>query len=293
MDTAEDATIIPGCGHILCWKCLECKFSRELVVVLGEADLSLSILQCIAYIRSDNAYLPNKLCPECRGPLDRRRLVPITVFIETFLLQPPTSQKQLDPITKTKPSKKIELLLDILKATREQSGGHDKTIVFTQFSSFQTILVEHLFRNGYKAMRYDSSVSTENRLKTLDRFRTDPAVDVLLMSMKQGNVGLNLDMANRVVLMDVGWNSSLEDQAIGRVLRIGQTKEVHVYRLIINNTVEERISEYYHRTKEVVANTFSGEGNLEECRIGPEQMANFIRGGSSPVTSPATAGPST
>ncbi|SAM05802.1 hypothetical protein [Absidia glauca] len=263
MDAAEGAMIIPECGHILCKRCLG------------------------LYLTSDSSHLPNKLCPECRGPLAQKKVVPATVFTEVFLSPQRTNKKQLCP--STKPSKKIELLLDILKAAREQSGGHDKTIVFTQFVPFVAILAEHLNRNGYKFMRYDTSVSTENRMKIIDGFRADPTVEVLLMLTKQGNVGLNLTMANRMVIMDSGWNSSMEDQAIGRVLRIGQTKEVHVHRLIIKNTVEDRIHECCHQTKEAVSSAYSGEVNT----IGTKQIAYLICGTVSPLTSSSIAGPST
>lgn len=94
---------------------------------------------------------------------------------------------------------------------------------------------------GYKYLRYDGSMNIKQRANTVGKFFDDPEVKVLLVSTKCGSLGLNLTCANRVILMDVWWNPALENQAIDRVHRIGQSKPVEVHRIFINDTVEDRI----------------------------------------------------
>jgi len=94
---------------------------------------------------------------------------------------------------------------------------------------------------GYKYLRYDGSMDIKQRADTVGKFFDDPEVKVLLVSTKCGSLGLNLTCANRVILMDVWWNPALENQAIDRVHRIGQSKSVDVHRIFISDTVEDRI----------------------------------------------------
>lgn len=84
-------------------------------------------------------------------------------------------------------------------------------------------------------------MNIKQRANTVGKFFDDPEVKVLLVSTKCGSLGLNLTCANRVILMDVWWNPALENQAIDRVHRIGQSKPVEVHRIFINDTVEDRI----------------------------------------------------
>lgn len=83
----------------------------------------------------------------------------------------------------------------------------------------------------------------KQRAETITTFHESSEYNVLLVSTKCGSLGLNLTCANRVILMDIWWNPALENQAIDRVHRIGQTKPVEVHRIFINDTVEDRILE--------------------------------------------------
>src|SRR5207244_5272519 len=86
------------------------------------------------------------------------------------------------------------------------------------------------------------NMSSDERNRTLLQFRTGN-VNILLITLMAGGVGLNLNCANHVVLLDSWWNKSVENQAIDRVHRIGQTKQVYVYKLLVKNTIEEWISD--------------------------------------------------
>lgn len=85
------------------------------------------------------------------------------------------------------------------------------------------------------------------RAEAVRQFFDNPDIKVLLVSTKCGSLGLNLTIANRVIILDVWWNPALENQAIDRVHRIGQEKNVEVHRIFINDTVEDRILELQNK----------------------------------------------
>ena len=97
--------------------------------------------------------------------------------------------------------------------------------------------------------RYDGSMTTAKREKSLDRLRDDPECTVLLCSLKCGALGLNLTCASQVVLVDPWWNPMVSEQAIDRVHRLGQTRDVDVYELVMAASVEERIMALQERKR--------------------------------------------
>ncbi|KAI5778139.1 SNF2 family N-terminal domain-containing protein [Geopyxis carbonaria] len=148
------------------------------------------------------------------------------------------------------PSTKIVKLLEILrKETREKN----KTIVFSQFTSMLDLIEPFLNMEGITFTRYDGSMKNDDREASLRRLRGEGEFaprkgredkdwcGVLLCSLKCGALGLNLTAACRVVVLEPFWNPFVEEQAIDRVHRIGQKKDVVVYKLNIENSVEERI----------------------------------------------------
>jgi SNF2 family DNA or RNA helicase len=144
---------------------------------------------------------------------------------------------------------------------------------------------------GHKFLRYDGSMDIKSRADTVNKFFEDPSYKVMLVSTKCGSLGLNLTIANRVILMDVWWNPALENQAIDRVHRIGQKKRVDVHRIFINDTVEDRILELQNK-KQQIADGVLGEGSGKPIsRLGLQEMIYLFRGGDVPDPG-ADAGPS-
>lgn len=118
-------------------------------------------------------------------------------------------------------------------------GGRDKVLVFSHSVRLLRIL-QHLFSNTHYTVSYlDGSLSYEARQDVVDTFNSDPTQFVFLISTKAGGVGLNITSANKVVIMDPHWNPSYDLQAQDRAYRIGQTRDVEVFRLISISTVEE------------------------------------------------------
>ncbi|KAK8089885.1 hypothetical protein PG997_004846 [Apiospora hydei] len=118
-------------------------------------------------------------------------------------------------------------------------GSGNKVLVFSHSVRLLRIL-QHLFGNtAYSVSYLDGSLSYEERQQTVDDFNSDPNQFVFLISTKAGGVGLNITSANKVVIMDPHWNPAYDLQAQDRAYRIGQVRDVDVYRLISAGTIEE------------------------------------------------------
>jgi len=143
-------------------------------------------------------------------------------------------------------SAKLDLLVPRIVETIEE--GH-KALVFSQFTSFLSLLRARLDREGLTYEYLDGR--TRDRAAHIDRFQTDPDCRLFLISLKAGGVGLNLTAADYVFILDPWWNPAAEAQAIDRTHRIGQTRNVFAYRLIARDTVEERVLELQQRKREL------------------------------------------
>jgi superfamily II DNA or RNA helicase len=135
---------------------------------------------------------------------------------------------------------KVKVLVADLKAILSSDPGA-KVLIFSQFSETLRRLKRSLERNGYQYRELIGSMSRAQRTKALRDFQQDPPTTVFLLSTRAGAVGINLTQANHVFLMEPSFNVALEAQAIGRVYRMGQQREVSVTRLVIANSVESRM----------------------------------------------------
>ncbi|KAI9004916.1 SNF2 family N-terminal domain-containing protein [Phycomyces nitens] len=263
IDTAEQARIISSCGHILCLECLN------------------NLLNTKDYGKSK--------CPECRGNLEKDKVVTVDQFLRTHRPERYENSmgEEVDHVVKQKVqdkmmSSKIVKMIEILKQTKRDTRGKDKTIVFSQFTSMLDTLEEPLEQNNFKFVRYDGGMTVRKRAEVLEKFTEDPKITVLLISTKCGSLGLNLTVANRVILMDIWWNPALENQAIDRVHRIGQTKNVEVHRIFINGTIEDRILQL-QRSKQSLVDGALGEGTGQKLgRLGLQEMMYLFRDGRVP-----------
>ncbi|RXK39749.1 hypothetical protein M231_02942 [Tremella mesenterica] len=157
-------------------------------------------------------------------------------------------------------SAKIRMMLKLLRQVEARGEGKEKTIVFSQFTSFFDLAEPFLKDAGIKYVRYDGSMRDDKRQASLETIRSSSTVRVILISFKAGSTGLNLTCCNNVLLMDLWWNPALEDQAFDRAHRLGQTKDVNIYKLTIEETVEKRILELQDSKRELAKAALSGEG---------------------------------
>jgi SNF2 family DNA or RNA helicase len=100
-------------------------------------------------------------------------------------------------------------------------------------------------------------LAQKKRAEVLEEFKKNPKIQVFLISLKAGGVGLNLTVANHAFLVDPWWNPAVEEQAVERVHRIGQKKDVEVVRFICRETIEERIIELHEQKKDLFNSTIT------------------------------------
>jgi SNF2 family DNA or RNA helicase len=135
-----------------------------------------------------------------------------------------------------------------------------KILVFSQFVKSLEIIKEHCEKNNYKYSYIDGS--TKERKKQIDEFQNQDDINVFLLSLKAGGVGINLTAADYVIIFDPWWNPAVEAQAIDRSHRIGQTKKVIAYKLIVKDTVEEKILKLQEKKKKLVSEIVTEESSF-------------------------------
>jgi superfamily II DNA or RNA helicase len=179
------------------------------------------------------------------------------------LRQAACHQGLLDDKLKGSSSAKFELLFDQLDTIIED--GH-KVLIFSQFTSLLGLLSQQLQDKGIRFEYLDGK--TTDRAERVEKFQSDPAIKVFLLSLKAGGVGLNLTAADYVFVLDPWWNPQAEAQAIDRTHRIGQTKKVFAYKIIAKDTVEEKILEMQNAKKELAKVIVSHEkGVLKNLKM--------------------------
>ncbi|CAL1535176.1 unnamed protein product, partial [Lymnaea stagnalis] len=155
-------------------------------------------------------------------------------------------------------SGKMQILVDLLD-TFKQEGR--KTLVFSQSRKLLNIIQKVIKNRGHKVLRLDGTIAqVKERDDIVQKFQRDPAYSVFLLTIQVGGVGLTITAADRVVIYDPNWNPATDAQAVDRVYRIGQQKNVVVYRLITCGTVEEKI---YRRQvfKDSITRQTTGDSN--------------------------------
>ncbi|KAI6022956.1 P-loop containing nucleoside triphosphate hydrolase protein [Pisolithus microcarpus] len=174
-----------------------------------------------------------------------------TALSETLLAVWSRGDDDLEPSTK---------MLALIDSLREAAEHGDKSICFSQWTSMLD-LVETLFRRyGISSVRYDGKMDRAAREKALATFKRHDGPKVILISTRCGGVGLNLVAANRIVNLDLSWNYAAESQAYDRTHRLGQEKEVYIKRLVVRDTIEERMLRL-QEVKSDLADAALGEGN--------------------------------
>jgi non-specific serine/threonine protein kinase len=138
--------------------------------------------------------------------------------------------------------------------TREMSENisNHKVLIFSQFLGMLGLIREKLQHMKIEFEYFDGSTSATDREKAIQNFQNNDDCRVFLISLKAGGVGLNLTAADYVYIVDPWWNPAVEQQAIDRTHRIGQTKNIFAYRMICKDTVEEKILELQERKKSLV-----------------------------------------
>ena len=152
-------------------------------------------------------------------------------------------------------SGKLARLDSLLRELKE--GGH-RVLLYFQMTKMIDLMEEYLTFRNYKYLRLDGSTKLEDRRDTVADFQTKPEIFVFLLSTRAGGLGINLTAADTVIFYDSDWNPTIDSQAMDRAHRLGQTKQVTVYRMITRSTIEERIRKRALQKEEVQRVVISG-----------------------------------
>lgn len=133
---------------------------------------------------------------------------------------------------------KLSKLDSMLVELKER--GH-RVLIYNQMTRMIDLMEEYLQYRGYSYLRLDGSTNIATRRDLVHSWQTDPSIFVFLLSTRAGGLGINLTAADTVIFYDSDWNPTVDQQAMDRAHRLGQMKQVTVYRMITKNTVEERI----------------------------------------------------
>ncbi|OQD92008.1 hypothetical protein PENSOL_c046G09610 [Penicillium solitum] len=186
-------------------------------------------------------------CPLCRADINETS----TLVSPAVELGEDTDTVEADPDS---PSSKIETLVKILTAQGQAPGT--KTVVFSQWTSFLDLIEPQLEKRGIKFARVDGKMQSVKRDNSINSFSNDPECTVLLASLSVCSVGLNLVAANQVILCDSWWAPAIEDQAVDRVYRLGQKRETTVWRLVMEDSIEERVLAIQERKRSLMLAAF-------------------------------------
>ncbi|GAA5999891.1 hypothetical protein JCM10207_005958 [Rhodosporidiobolus poonsookiae] len=218
-------------------------------------------------------------CPQCSWPLK-----PDEVIEPAFSERDPSPSSSYTRASSVGTSRggsvalaertaKTEALVGLLKATPKGV----KSLVFSQWTSHLDRIEAALAEEGIATCRFDGAMRQEKREEVIKLFTAPNKAGVagakedkknpmvMLLSLKAGALGLNLTVASQVFLMDPWWQPAIEQQAIDRVNRIGQTKDVRVFQLVAENTVESRVLEIQAKKEKLIAQAFSGSTNVPKA----------------------------
>ena len=170
-------------------------------------------------------------------------------------------------------SGKVEELMRIIDQAIESS---ERVLIFTQYKAFGDVLQPYLSEQlGCEIPFLHGGVSKNRRDQMVEEFQADDGAPVMLLSLKAGGTGLNLTAASIVVHMDRWWNPAVENQATDRAFRIGQQRNVQVYKMITAGTLEESIQDILDG-KTQLAGAVVGEGEGWLTELSPEQLADLM-----------------
>lgn len=163
---------------------------------------------------------------------------------------------------------------ELVRELTENTGQH-KALVFSQFLGMLALIRAELERLDIPYVYFDGSTTSTEREKAIQRFQNEDDSRVFLISLKAGGVGLNLTAADYVYIVDPWWNPAVEQQAIDRTHRIGQTKNIFAYRLICKDTIEEKILLLQERKLSLVKDLI-GDDNAFLKKLTREDVAYLL-----------------
>jgi SWI/SNF-related matrix-associated actin-dependent regulator of chromatin subfamily A3 len=237
-DEGSITGILKACSHIICQDCDE-----KLLKKPGSRKRNRDSEMC-------------SLCAESLASESGPSTLEISIPSDAYLTPP----RSVDGRTTSLGfSTKISALVETLRRT----GLSGKSIVFSFWRKTLDLIEVELNANRLPSVRMDGTVSIRDRQRVISEFENTP-VPILLMTTGTGSQGLSLPAANHVFVVEPQWNPAVENQAIGRVLRLGQTRRVTVTRYIMRNTIEEAVRDRQSKKLEIAELTWKKENPEEQ-----------------------------
>ncbi|MGC6456202.1 MAG: DEAD/DEAH box helicase [Coraliomargaritaceae bacterium] len=173
-------------------------------------------------------------------------------------------------------SGKVQALMSHLEEALRQDGNR-KVVVFSQFVQLLDRLKPLITERFPTTSLLSLTGHTRDRAKPVEEFQNETGSAIMLVSLRAGGTGITLNAADYVFLLDPWWNPAVENQAIDRVHRIGQKKQVFVYRMITQDTVEERIQQLKKQKRELFENTLGGLGEVSQLKTQVGDLKELAR----------------
>lgn len=173
----------------------------------------------------------------------------------------------------TGPSAKLDTIMDLVQ---QAISAQHKILLFSQFTSYLDLIAARLADLGLEYYRIDGSTPTQARVQYVDAFNSN-SVPVFLISLKAGGAGLNLTGAQVVIHADPWWNEAAQNQATDRAHRIGQTRTVSVYKVLVSNSIEERI-EKLQQAKSGLAGKIVDAAGLSLADLSADELIDLLSG---------------
>ncbi|XP_020707997.2 chromatin-remodeling ATPase INO80 isoform X2 [Athalia rosae] len=167
---------------------------------------------------------------------------------------------------------KLSVLDSLLRRLKEQ--GH-RVLIYSQMTKMIDLLEEYMYFRKHTFMRLDGSSKISDRRDMVADFQKRADIFVFLLSTRAGGLGINLTAADTVIFYDSDWNPTVDQQAMDRAHRLGQTKQVTVYRLICKGTIEERILQRAREKSEIQRMVISG-GNFKPDTLKPKEVVSLL-----------------
>ncbi|ONH65099.1 ATP-dependent helicase ULS1 [Cyberlindnera fabianii] len=271
--TDEQRVLFYPCGHSICKDCLDTYFEK----FQDGGDQNVRVAACTACRLQvkENAVIEYDVFDKHVNKHQSLEMLRI-VHDEKVKKQRDISEKLNSlNIDDLEYSSKIASTIELLKKIWEKTPD-DKVIIFSNFTSFFFILSKFLKRAGIDPLQYLGSMNANARDDVVREFYRDDNKKLMLISLKAGNAGLTLTCANHVIIMDPFWNPYVEYQAQDRCHRIGQQKPVTVYRMLIKNTVEDRILDLQERKRSLIESALDPSGMKEASRLSREDIARLF-----------------
>lgn len=238
---------------------------------------------------NDELELIKKKVPVPEYPKSNMLPEPVNKFIDYSNIRMPSMNRF---ITESGKLSMLDKLLDNLK------NNDHRVLIYFQMTKMMDLMEEYLTFRQHNYIRLDGSSKLEDRRDLVHDWQTKPEIFVFLLSTRAGGLGINLTAADTVVFYDSDWNPTIDSQAMDRAHRLGQTKQVTVYRLLTKNTIEERMRDRAKQKEQVQQVVMEGKASAgkkkEDAANKKKDVAFLLLGGddnsNDTPTSNSTAG---